>query len=71
MEQISEQVKELISLYDTALEYDIDIQATVDTIVEYREKMFNKKDGRILKSIIPLLETLIYEANQYKDWLEN
>lgn len=35
-----------------------------------RVKMFNKKDSRILKSIIPLLDTLIYEANQYKEWIE-
>ena len=35
-----------------------------------RVKMFNKKDSRILKSIIPLLDTLIYEANHYKEWIE-
>ena len=67
---INEQIRELSKLYDTALEYDIDIQTTVDTIVEYRTKMFDKKDSRILKSIIPLLDTLIYEANQYKEWIE-
>lgn len=67
---INEQISELSKLYDTALEYDIDIQTTADTIVEYRVKMFNKKDSRILKSIIPLLDTLIYEANQYKEWIE-
>ena len=64
------QVKELLKLHDTALEYDSDIQTTTDTIVEYRIKMVDKKDRRILKSIIPLLDTLIYEANQYKEWLE-
>ena len=64
------QAEELSKLHDRALEYDSDIQITTDTIVEYREKMFNKKDGRILKSIIPLLDTLIYEANKYKEWLK-
>ena len=67
---ISEQAKELSKLYDTALEYDVDIQTTADTIVEYRVKMFDKKDSRILKSIIPLLDTLIYEAKKYKEWIE-
>ncbi len=62
--------KKLAELHDTALEYDTSIQTTTDTIAEYRVKMFIKKDSRILKSIIPLLDTLIYEANQYKDWLE-
>lgn len=57
-------------LHDAALEYDINIQSTTDTIVEYRLKMFEKKDKKVLKSIIPLLDTLIYEANQYKEWLE-
>ncbi len=64
------QVKELLKLHDTALEYDSDIQTTTDTIVEYRIKMVDKKDSQILKSIIPLLDTLIYEASQYKEWLE-
>lgn len=64
------QVKELLKLHDTALEYDSDIQTTTDTIVEYRIKMVDKKDRQILKSIIPLLDTLIYEASQYKEWLE-
>ncbi len=67
---INEQIRELSKLYDTALEYDTDIQTTADTIVEYRTKMFDNKDSRILKSIIPLLDTLIYEANQYKEWIE-
>ena len=62
--------EKLAELHNTALEYDTGIQTTTDTIAEYRVKMFNKKDSRILKSIIPLLDTLIYEANQYKDWLE-
>lgn len=65
-----EQIKKLLELHGYALEYDSDIQTTTDTIVEYREKMFDKKDSRILISIIPLLDTLIYEANQYKEWLE-
>ena len=60
----------LLKLHDTALEYDSDIQTTTDTIVEYRIKMVDKKDSQILKSIIPLLDTLIYEASQYKEWLE-
>lgn len=64
-------IKELARLFDLALDYENDIMTTVETIVEYKQKMWDKKDERILKNIIPLLDTLIYEAKQYKEWLEN
>lgn len=63
--------KDLALLHDMALDYESDITTTLDTISEYRVKMWNKKDEKILKSIIPLLDTLIYESEQYKEWLEN
>lgn len=64
-------IKELAKLFDLALDYENDIITTVETIVEYKQKMWDKKDMRILKSIIPLLDTLVYEAEKYKEWLEN
>lgn len=64
-------IKELSELFDLALDYENDIITTVETITEYKQKMWDKKDVRILKSIIPLLDTLIYESKQYKEWLEN
>lgn len=64
-------MNKLAELHDTALEYDLDIQGTVETIVEYRRKMYDKRDVKILGSVLPLLDTLIYEAEQYKEWLEN
>lgn len=64
-------IKELAKLFDLALDYENDIITTVETIAEYKQKMWDKKDERILKSIIPLLDTLIYESRQYKEWLEN
>lgn len=64
-------MNKLAELHDTALEYDLDIQGTVETIVEYRSKMYDKRDVKILGSVLPLLDTLIYEAEQYKEWLEN
>ena len=64
-------MNKLAELHDTALEYDLDIQGTVEAIVEYRRKMYDKRDVKILGSVLPLLDTLIYEAEQYKEWLEN
>lgn len=64
------QAKELSKLHDAALDYDLDIQITTDKIAECREKMFKEKDSGKLKSIVPLLDTLIYEAGQYKEWIE-
>ena len=63
--------KNLSKIFDLALDYENDIIDTVETISEYKNKMLSKKDKCILESIIPLLETLIYEAEQYKEWLEN
>ncbi len=60
----------LAELHDAALEYDLDIQATVEEIVERRYKMYKKRDVGILKPIIPLLDRLIHEAEEYKGWLE-
>lgn len=62
--------KELSKLHDIALDYDLDIQMTTDKIAERREKMFKEKDAGKLKSIVPLLDDLIYEAGQYKEWIE-
>ncbi len=47
-----------------------DLSELHDTVTEYRIKMYEEKDAKALNVIIPLLENLIYEANQYKDWLE-
>ncbi len=64
------QRKELSKLHDIALDYDLDIQITTDKIAERREKIFKEKDAGKLKSIVPLLDDLIYEAGQYKEWIE-
>lgn len=60
----------LSDLHDMALEYDLDIQETVEEIIECRVKMYKKRDKGILKSAIPLMDRLIYEAEEYKRWLE-
>lgn len=60
----------LVELHDMALEYENDIVQSIDTVSEYRIKMLTKRNAEILKSILPVLDTLIYEAQQYKEWLE-
>lgn len=61
---------EILKLHNIALDYDLDIQITTDKIAERREKIFKEKDAGKLKSIVPLLDDLIYEAGQYKEWIE-
>ena len=63
-------MSDLAELYDTALEYENDIDGSIDTIRNYRIKMIDKKDAEILKSIIPVLDILNCEIEQYKEWLE-
>lgn len=60
----------LVRLHDMALDFEIDIEQSFDAITDYRIKMIDKRDPQILKSIIPVLDTLIYEAQQYKEWLQ-
>ena len=61
-------MSDLAKLHDTALEYEND--GSIDTIRNYRIKMIDKKDAEILKSIIPVLDILTCEIEQYKEWLE-
>ena len=63
-------MSDLAELYDTALQYENDIDASVDTIRNYRIKMTDKRNAEILKNIIPVLDILSYEIGQYKEWLE-
>ncbi len=63
-------MSDLAELYDTALEYENDIDGSIDTIRNYRIKMIDKKNAEILKSIIPVLDILTCEIEQYKEWLE-
>lgn len=63
-------MSDLVKLHDMALDYENDIDASVDTIRNYRIKMIDKKNAEILKSIIPVLDILSYEIEQYKEWLE-
>lgn len=63
-------MSDLVKLHDMALDYENDIDASVDTIRNYRIKMIDKRNAEILKSIIPVLDILSYEIEQYKEWLE-
>lgn len=63
-------MRDLVKLHDMALDYENDIDASVDTIRNYRIKMIDKRNAEILKSIIPVLNILSYEIEQYKEWLE-
>lgn len=63
-------MSDLAKLHDTALEYENDIDRSIDTIRNYRIKMIDKKDAEILKSIIPVLDILTCEIELYKEWLE-
>ena len=63
-------MSDLVKLHDMALEYENDIDGSIDTVRDYRIKMIEKRNVAILKSIIPVLDILIYEVGQYKEWLE-
>ncbi len=63
-------MKDLSELHDTALEHELGVIVAIDRVTQYRIRIYDEKDARLLKEIIPLLENVIYEAKQYKDWLE-
>lgn len=61
---------DLAALHDKALDYDLAITGDAETISEYRVEMYHKKDKKILKRAIPILDQIIHHAQVYKGWLE-
>lgn len=61
---------DLAALHDIVLDHDLDIIRDAERISEYRVEMYHKKDKKILKKAIPMLDRIIHNAQVYKGWLE-
>lgn len=63
-------MEKVAGLHDAALEYELDVIRITEKITECRIKMCKNHDTGALKSVIPLLDELIREADRYREWLE-
>lgn len=63
--------KDIAQLHDDALDYERSIEIDVEILSETRLKMYKEKDAEILKQIVPALNTIIHDAERYKEWILN
>ena len=61
---------ELAKLHDDALEHEYSILGYTEQISDLRVKMYEEKDKEQLAYIIPALNSLIDEAEKYKEWIK-
>lgn len=63
-------MSDLANLHDNALIFENEIEQSIDEIRELRLKMLSNKKPEVIKRIIPVLNCIINEAEEYKTWLE-
>ena len=61
---------DIYKLHDEALEYENDICDSAEEISRLRIKMCNEKDPKRLMFIMSVLNCLISEAQEYKEWIK-
>lgn len=61
--------KDVAQLHDNALDYEQNIEIDVGMLSETRLKMYQEQDADILRLIIPALNTIIHDAERYREWV--
>lgn len=61
--------KDVAQLHDNALDYEQNIEIDVEMLSEARLKMYRENDAEILKQIVPALNTIIHDAERYREWI--
>lgn len=59
----------LVEIHDNCLEYENDIQDSADMLVERRNKAYHSGEKELFKEIIPVLNSIIQDAELYKEYL--
>lgn len=62
-------MRDYAQLHDETLDYERDIEIDVEMLSKKRMQMYREKDIDILKEIVPVLNTLIHDAERYKEWI--
>lgn len=61
--------KDVAQLHDDALNYEQNIEIDVEMLSEARVRMWRENDVEILKQVVPALNTIIHDAERYKEWI--
>lgn len=59
----------LVEIHDNCLEYENDIQDSADMLGERRNKAYHSGEKESFKEIIPVLNSIIQDAELYKEYL--
>lgn len=65
-----EKTNDIAQVHDWCLEYELEILSAVDSLTERRIAATRKKSIGDFKNIVPLLNTIIENAEIYKEYLE-
>lgn len=63
------QCKNILMLHDMALDYENYVTTDADHLWEKRAEMCKKDDPEVLREVIPALNTIIQDAEIYKNWI--
>lgn len=69
VEKCMKKCKDISKLNDMALIYESEIEIDTEHLNEKRIEMYEKKDTDVLLEIIPGLNSIIEDAEAYKDWI--
>lgn len=56
-------------LHDDMLSHEQDISSYVEMLTDKRIEMYDNKDFDEIKTVIPILNSIIEYAKDYKEWL--
>ncbi|MDE6888484.1 MAG: hypothetical protein K2P45_07575 [Eubacterium sp.] len=60
----------LTTIYDDALEYELNIISAAEELTERRVKAYKSGNIKKFKEIIPMLESIKQDAELYKEYLD-
>ena len=64
-------MNEMAKIHDRCLDYEMEILSAAENFGDRRNKAYKSGRKEKYKDIIPLLETIISNAEIYKEYLEN
>lgn len=63
-------MNDLAKLHDDMLDYETDIASDTELLTVKRTLMYKHQDAEILKEVIPVLNTIIQDAQRYREWIQ-
>ena len=63
-------MKPVHELYATASDFGLLVEAHIENLKKYKEKMCKEKDASVLKSISKTLSVMEDDIKEYREWAE-